>query len=92
MSTEPIKKLLNKWQVEDLTIEMAIGHQLQHISMLHDTDRQANIQRHQMMVMLKEIQTTLKSLRHDVDALIAHTGMPPTPPKGKRGPRKKDGD
>ncbi|MDM8520408.1 hypothetical protein QUF64_10200 [Anaerolineales bacterium HSG6] len=85
MSTEPIKQLLSKWKVADLTIEMAIGHLLQHVDMLHDTDHQANIQRHKMMVMLTEIQTSLKSLRHDVDSLIAHTGMPPVPPKRKRG-------
>ncbi|MDM8518562.1 hypothetical protein QUF64_00840 [Anaerolineales bacterium HSG6] len=43
MSTEPIKTLLSKWKVADLTIEMAIGHLLQHVDMLHDTDHQANI-------------------------------------------------
>ncbi|MDM8529311.1 hypothetical protein QUF58_14040 [Anaerolineales bacterium HSG24] len=90
MSTEPIKKLLNKWKVEDLTVEMAIGHLLQHAYIKHESDEQAKQERRKIMRNLDEIQVTLKSLRHDVDALIAHTKMPPTLPKQKRGRSKKD--
>ena len=93
MSTEPIRKLLNKWKVEKLTVEMAIGHLLQHADIKHESDEQAKQERRKIMRTLDEIQVTLKSLRHDVDSLIAHTSMPPTPPKRKRGrPRKNDGE
>jgi hypothetical protein len=75
MGTEPIPDLLKKWTLEQLTVEMAIGHLLQHVKMLHDTDQEANRQRHQMTRLLTDIQVTLRSLRTDVDALIAHTGI-----------------
>jgi len=87
MGTEPAKELLKKWKLHNLTVEMATGHTLQHLEMLHDTNQQATIQRQQIISSLKEIQTTLRSLRHDVDALIAHTSMPPSKPKRGR-PRK----
>ena len=95
MGTEPAKELLKKWKLRSLTVEMATGHTLQHLVMLHEADKQANIQCLQIISALGEIETSVRSLRHDVDALIAHTSMPPPPPpppKPKRGrPRKNAG-
>ena len=76
MGTIPAKELLNQWEQEQLTVDVATRHTLQHLESLHKTDKQANIQRQQIITALGEIQTSLRSLRHDVDALIAHTSMP----------------
>ncbi len=74
MGTMPPQKLLKKWKLEDLTLEMAIGHILQHLVKILTT--------------LAAINITLCNLRADVDSLIAHTGMKPNS-KGKKKPPKK---
>jgi len=73
MGTLPAKELLKKWEREELTVEMAIGHILQHLVKL--------------LAALEAIKVTLRNLRADVDSLIAHTGMKPNP-KGKKKPPK----
>jgi hypothetical protein len=85
MGTIPAPKLLDKWKLQQLTVEMAAGHTLQHLVMLHDNDHEANRQRHRILKALEEIQTSLRNLRTDVDGLIAHTGMSYTPVKRKPG-------
>ena len=74
MGTMPPQKLIKKWELEDLTPEMAIGQILQHLVKILTT--------------LQAINITLYNLRADVDSLIAHTGMTPNP-KGKKKPPKK---
>jgi hypothetical protein len=74
MGTLPPQELLKKWEQEEITVEMAIGHILQHLVKL--------------LTVLEKIKTTLSKLRADVDSLIAHTGMKPNA-KGKKKPPKK---
>ena len=87
MGTIPPKKLLSQWKKETLTVEMAIGHLLQHLVLQNEVEQKMDIEHAQIMTTLKELQTSVRSLRTDVDRLIAHTNLPP--PKPKRGrPRK----
>jgi hypothetical protein len=74
MGTISPQELLKKWQIEEITIEMAIGHLIQNVVKLYKT--------------IEKLTNSLYNLRADVDSLIAHTGMPPNP-KGKRKPPKK---
>lgn len=63
MGTMHPQKLLNKWQLEEMTVEMEIGHILQNL-----VKTQAAID---------AINIVLRKLRTDVDSLITHTGMKP---------------
>ncbi|MCP4370729.1 MAG: hypothetical protein GY797_21840 [Deltaproteobacteria bacterium] len=70
----PPQDLLKKWEREEITVEMAIGHILQNLAKIQTAIDAINI--------------TLYNLRAMVDSLIAHTGMKPNP-KGKKKPPKK---
>lgn len=74
MGTLSPQDLLKKWEHEEITVEMAIGHILQHLV--------------KILAVLESIKTTLRKLRADVDSLIAHTGIKPNA-KGKKKPPKK---
>jgi hypothetical protein len=63
MGTLSPQELLKKWEHEEITVEMAIGHILQHLV--------------KMLAALETIKTTLRKLRADVDSLMAHIGMKP---------------
>ena len=63
MGTLTPKKLLQQWTLENMTVEMTTGHTLQNLVEIQQT--------------IDAIQITLRSLRADVDSLIAHTGMKP---------------
>ena len=68
MATLPPDDLLKLWKLEQLPLEMSMGHVLQNLVNLH-TDFAAQ-------------HATLASLRADVDRLMAHTRLPPST-KGK---------
>ncbi len=74
MGTMPPQDLLKKWQREEITAEMAIGHILQNLA--------------KVQTAIDAINLTLYDLRAMVDSLIAHTGIMPNP-KGKKKPPKK---
>ncbi len=74
MGTMPPQEIIKKWEREEITVEMAIGHILQHLAKIQTTIDAINI--------------TLYNLRATVGSLIAHTGMKPNP-KGKKKPPKK---
>jgi len=74
MGTITPTELLKQWELEKITVEMAIGHILQNLVKMQKTYNARNI--------------TLYNLRADVDSLIAHTQMKPNP-RGKRKPPNK---
>jgi len=74
MGTISSQELIKKWEREEMTVEMAIGHILQHLAKIQTA--------------IDAINLTLYNLRVTVDSLIAHTGMTPNP-KGKKKPPKK---
>ena len=74
MGTMPPQELIKKWEREEMTVEMAIGHILQHLA--------------KIQTVIDAINITLYNLRADVDSLIAHTGMRPNPKGTKKPPKK----
>ena len=71
MGTMPPQELLKKWHLEDITVEMVIGHIVQHLI--------------KILATLAAIKITLHQLRADVDYLAAHHGLD-LPSKGKKPP------
>jgi hypothetical protein len=62
MATLPPQELLNLWKLEQLPLEMGMGHVLQNLVKLSSE--------------LEVHTSTLYQLRADVDRLIAHTRLP----------------
>lgn len=69
MSTYEFDKILTEYANERMSVEMTLGHALQHIGKLY--------------AQLNSLTQALHSLRADVDSLIVHTGLPPRP-QGKQ--------
>ena len=61
MSTIPPRELLHRWQLEKISVEMAIGHILQN---LVNTQKSLDV-----------INTEYFTLRADVDALARHSNL-----------------
>ena len=74
MGTMLPQELLKRWEREELTVEMAMGHSLQNLT--------------QIQTAIDALNISLYNVRADVDSLIAHTGMEPNP-KGKKTPPQK---
>ena len=80
MSTYDFAKILTEYANGRMSVEMTLGHALQHIGKLYaSTTTLAGSQREQAASLTE----TITQLRADVDSLIAHTGMPPRP-QGKQ--------
>ena len=75
MATYTPIELWHLWKTEQLPLETATGHLLQHLVQLHGQ--------------LETERTALFSLRADVDRLTAHTQLPPRV-KGKQKLSKPD--
>ena len=73
MGTMPPQELLRKWEREEISLEMAIGHILQHLA--------------QIQTAIDAINLTLYNLRATVDSLIAQTGLRPNPKGTKKPPK-----
>ncbi len=69
MSTYEFDKILTEYANERMSVEMTLGHALQHIGKLY--------------AQLNTLTQALQSLRADVDSLIAHVGLP-SHPQGKQ--------
>jgi hypothetical protein len=85
MGTIEAQKLLDQWKLEQLTLEMGLGHTLQHLVLLHAKAHQTELRDNKMMNALAAINVTLANLRADVDALIAHTALLPSPKRRASG-------
>ena len=96
MSTEPIKKLLQKWTLEKLAVERAIGQLIQHADMLWDELTGLG----QKLVQLAKSQIEAKQERDymqaEIDRLLKHNKLKPLdrkqPLKRKRGRPRKERD
>jgi hypothetical protein len=71
MGTITPEELLTAWKLEQVSVEMAIGHILQNL-----VKQQTAFDAHNRMLL---------NLRADVDRLIVQTGLTPTD-KGKKKP------
>ncbi|MDM8532859.1 hypothetical protein QUF63_16980 [Anaerolineales bacterium HSG25] len=92
MGTIPVKELLKKWKQDDLTVEMAIGHILQHLVLLEQVDADATCNCRKLSTAIDTINLSRATLRDDVDRLLRHNDLKSSqdqPPRRKRGrPRK----
>lgn len=75
MATLTPNELLRQWKLEQLPMEMSIGHILQNL-VVQQTNHES-------------FQQSLLKLRMDVDRLLAYTKLPPNV-KGKPKPSKPD--
>ncbi|MDM8529672.1 hypothetical protein QUF63_00775 [Anaerolineales bacterium HSG25] len=96
MATYPIKELLHKWEQATITIEMAIGHIGQHLNLLWEEVTQIKQNHIKLTNAHAETQRQQALLRFEVERLLKHNGLSPTPhdapPKRPRGrPPKKKG-
>ena len=86
ISADSTAKVLQQWKLEAIEVERAVGQTLQHVHRL-DADNETNrIDHIKFSNAIAAINLTLLKLREDVDALIAHTGMPLVKKRGR--PRK----
>jgi hypothetical protein len=70
MSTVTPEDLFKQWKLENIPLEMAMGHVLQNLVKQQTAQETLN--------------QAIYTLRADVDRLIAHTGLtPPAPSKRK---------
>ncbi len=82
MSTYELNKILSDYEHGRMSVEMTLGHALQHIDKLYTNNVALVASQRQQTASLTE---TLHQLRADVDSLIAHTRMMPRP-QGKQQP------
>ena len=74
MGTLPPQKLLQHWAQENMTVEMATGHTLQNLVNLQQA--------------IEALQISLRSLRTDVDSLIAQSQIKPKRRGNLKSPRR----
>ena len=97
MGTIPAKDLLNKWKQNDLPIEMALGHLLQHLVLTENQLKEATLVQRKQQTDIKQVnyeletvKAELSQLQRDMAQVLDHLGLESKPPKRKRGrPRKK---
>jgi len=100
MSTYDYAKIMADYANERMSVEMAMGHALQHIGRLYSADNSATIQQRELRAEINNLTETLKTLhnelhqtlynlRADVDRLINHTQMPSNT-QGKQIPAQKN--
>ncbi len=86
MSTYDYAKVMSDYANERMTVEMAMGHALQHIGLLYIADNNAATQQRELQAQIitllevvktlrNELHQTLYAMRADMDRLINHTEM-----------------
>ncbi|MFN8490897.1 MAG: hypothetical protein U0350_25110 [Caldilineaceae bacterium] len=73
MSTYEFDKILTEYANERMSVEMTMGHALQHIDKLY--------------AQITILTQALQSLRADVDSLITHAGLSPSSPGKQPTPK-----
>src|SRR3954470_6025990 len=71
MSTYDFDKILTEYANGRMSVEMTLGHALQHIGKLYTSSAALATGQREQTASLTE---TIQQLRADVDSLIAHTG------------------
>jgi len=96
MGTIPPPTLLQLWAVEDLTIEQAIGHLLQHLVIIRNelnaeqvAQPKLKIQIDTALAELQEIKARQQQLWADVDQLLQHANLSPAKLKRKSSRKRK---
>jgi len=71
MSTHPIGKILSEYGNGRMDVKMAMGHSLQHIGQLHESQQAANLSRHKMRGKIDALENTVNALQKEVARLTA---------------------
>lgn len=84
MGTYDHKKVLSDYANDRLTVEMAVGHSLQHINKLYDLQSNATVNRLELRARVDTLEQTVTRLQADVARLTTQVEKPPNKPKRKR--------
>lgn len=71
MGTYDHKKILSDYANGKMTVEMAVGHTLQHIGKLYDLQTTANINRYELRGRVDRLDTMVSALQKEVARLAA---------------------
>jgi hypothetical protein len=71
MGTYDHKQILSDYANDRITVDMAMGHTLQHIDKLYDLQTTANVNRYELRGRVDTLETTVATLQAKVDRLIA---------------------
>ena len=88
MSTYDYAKVMSDYANERMSVEMAMGHALQHIGQLYTVNNSATSQQRELQAQVNSLTEAVKTLRDelhhnlyhlraDVDRLINYTQLPP---------------
>ncbi|GAB4411651.1 MAG: hypothetical protein Fur0044_05720 [Anaerolineae bacterium] len=79
MGTYDPKQILSDYANGNITVEMAIGHALQHLDKLYELQTVANLNRYELRGRVDTLENRLNSLQTKIDRLMA--GMENSPPR-----------
>lgn len=71
MGTYDHKQILSDYANGRMTVEMAMGHALQHIEKLYDLQTTANINRYELRGRVDSLDKTVSTLQAEVARLVA---------------------
>jgi hypothetical protein len=71
MGTYDHKKVLSDYANGRMTVEMVVGHTLQHIDKLYDLQTTANINRYELRGRVDTLDKTVSTLQAEVARLVA---------------------
>jgi hypothetical protein len=71
MGTYNHKQILSDYENGRLTVEMAMGHSLQHIDKLYELQTTANVNRYEMRGKMDSIENRVNTLQKEVARLTA---------------------
>ena len=71
MGTYDHKEVLSDYANDRITVEMAMGHALQHIDKLYELQTNANINRYELRGRVDTLDKTVSTLKREVARLVA---------------------
>ncbi len=71
MGTYDHKQVISDYANGRITVEMAVGHGLQHIDKLYETQTAANVSRYELRGKVDTLENTVNALQAKVDRLTA---------------------
>jgi len=96
MGTASLSELLQKWKVEDLTIEQAIGQMLQHLVIIRNQLNDEQVARPNLkaqldivLAELQDVKARQAQLQADVNKLLQQANLKPTKIKRKSSRKRK---